>query len=146
MPKYPQELIDRAHDLAFKGDLSNKEIAKHLKSFWPEIFKDDAKIANQLHHILYVKKDSGFWIEDMKKIMEKAPPSNGYQVAVRLSRDVYERLDKYRNKTRISKTATIEQAIIEHLDYKESVTDPVPPKKPTIAESFLDFFTLKRFR
>jgi len=135
MPKHSQELIDQAHDLAFKGDLSNKEIAKKLNL-----------TANQLHHILYVKKDSGFWIEDMKKIMEKAPPSGGYQVAVRLSRDVYERLDKYRSKTRISKTATIEQAIIEHLDYKESVTDPVPPKKPTIAESFLDFFTLKRFR
>ena len=35
------------------------------------------------------------------------------QVAVRLRRDVYDRLDRYRNKTRISKTATIEQAIIE---------------------------------
>ena len=133
MPKHSQELIDRAHDLAFKGDLSNKEIAKKLNL-----------TANQLHYILYTKQDSGYWIKDVKKIMEKAPPSGGYQVAVRLNRDVYERLDKYRSKTRISKTATIEQAIIEHLDYKESVT--VPPKKPTIAESFLDFFTLKRFR
>ena len=104
MPKYPQELIDRAHDLAFKGDLSNKEIAKHLKSFWPEIFKDDAKIANQLHYILYTKQDSGYWIKEMKDLKDK------------------------------------------HGFYKESVTDPVPPKKPTIAESFLDFFTLKRFR
>ena len=133
MPKHSQKLIDKAHDLAFKGDLSNKEIAKKLNL-----------TANQLHYILYTKQDSGYWIKDVKKIMEKAPPSGGYQVAVRLNRDVYERLDKYRNKTRISKTATIEQAIIEHLDYKESVT--VPPKKPTIAESFLDFFTLKRFR
>jgi len=41
------------------------------------------------------------------------------QVAVRLRRDVYDRLDRYRNKTRISKTATIEQAIIEHLDRME---------------------------
>ena len=43
------------------------------------------------------------------------------QVAVRLSRDVYDRLDDYRNKTRISKTATIEQAIIEYLDKIEKV-------------------------
>jgi len=41
------------------------------------------------------------------------------QVAVRLRRDVYDRLDRYRNKTRISKTATIEQAIIEYLDRME---------------------------
>ena len=41
------------------------------------------------------------------------------QVAVRLRRDVYDRLNDYRNKTRISKTATIEQAIIEHLDRME---------------------------
>ncbi len=44
---------------------------------------------------------------------------NTQQVAVRLRRDVYDRLDRYRNKTRISKTATIEQAIIEHLDRME---------------------------
>ena len=133
MPKHSQELIDRAHDLAFKGDLSNKEIAKKLNL-----------TANQLHYILYTKQDSGYWIKDVKKIMEKAPPSGGYQVAVRLNRDVYERLDKYRSKTRISKTATIEQAIIEHLDYKESVT--VPPKKPTLTESFLNFFISKDSR
>ena len=41
------------------------------------------------------------------------------QVAVRLRRDVYGRLDSYRDTTRISKTATIEQAIIEHLDRME---------------------------
>jgi len=41
------------------------------------------------------------------------------QVAVRLRREVYNRLDDYRNKTRISKTATIEQAIIEYLDRME---------------------------
>ena len=93
MPKYPQELIDRAHDLAFKGDLSNKEIAKKLNL-----------TANQLHYILYTKQDSGYWIKEMKDLKDK------------------------------------------HGFYKESVTDPVPPKKPTIAESFLDFFTLKRFR
>jgi DNA-binding transcriptional regulator LsrR (DeoR family) len=133
MPKHSQELIDRAHDLAFKGDLSNKEIAKKLNL-----------TANQLHYILYTKQDSGYWIKDVKKIMEKAPPSGGYQVAVRLNRDVYERLDKYRSKTRISKTATIEQAIIEHLDYKESVT--VPLKKPTLTESFLNFFISKDSR
>jgi len=133
MPKHSQELIDQAHDLAFKGDLSNKEIAKKLNL-----------TANQLHYILYTKQDSGYWIKDVKKIMEKAPPSGGYQVAVRLNRDVYERLDKYRSKTRISKTATIEQAIIEHLDYKESVT--VPLKKPTLTESFLNFFISKDSR
>ena len=93
MPKYPQELIDRAHDLAFKGDLSNKEIAKKLNL-----------TANQLHYILYTKQDSGYWIKEMKDLKDK------------------------------------------HGFYKESVTDPVPPKKPTLTESFLDFFTLKRFR
>jgi len=93
MPKHSQELIDRAHDLAFKGDLSNKEIAKKLNL-----------TANQLHYILYTKQDSGYWIKEMKDLKDK------------------------------------------HGFYKESVTDPVPPKKPTIAESFLDFFTLKRFR
>jgi|TARA_R110001632_G_scaffold184413_1_gene304562 hypothetical protein len=93
MPKHSQELIDQAHDLAFKGDLSNKEIAKKLNL-----------TANQLHYILYTKQDSGYWIKEMKDLKDK------------------------------------------HGFYKESVTDPVPPKKPTIAESFLDFFTLKRFR
>ena len=93
MPKHSQELIDRAHDLAFKGDLSNKEIAKKLNL-----------TANQLHYILYTKQDSGYWIKEMKDLKDK------------------------------------------HGFYNESVTDPVPPKKPTIAESFLDFFTLKRFR
>ena len=93
MPKHSQELIDRAHDLAFKGDLSNKEIAKKLNL-----------TANQLHYILYTKTDSGYWVKEMKDLKDK------------------------------------------HGFYKESVTDPVPPKKPTIAESFLDFFTLKRFR
>ena len=44
---------------------------------------------------------------------------NSQQVAVRLRRDVYDRLDNYRNKTRISKTATIEQAITEYLDRME---------------------------
>ena len=44
---------------------------------------------------------------------------NTQQVAVRLRRDVYDRLDRYRNKTRISKTATIEQAITEYLDRME---------------------------
>jgi len=93
MPKHSQELIDQAHDLAFKGDLSNKEIAKKLNL-----------TANQLHYILYTKTDSGYWVKEMKDLKDK------------------------------------------HGFYKESVTDPVPPKKPTIAESFLDFFTLKRFR
>ena len=93
MPKHSQELIDQAHDLAFKGDLSNKEIAKKLNL-----------TANQLHYILYTKQDSGYWIKEMKDLKDK------------------------------------------HGFYKESVTDPVPLKKPTIAESFLDFFTLKRFR
>ena len=93
MPKYPQKLIDQVHDLAFKGDLSNKEIAKKLNL-----------TANQLHYILYTKTDSGYWVKEMKDLKDK------------------------------------------HGFYKKSVTDPVPPKKPTIAESFLDFFTLRRFR
>ena len=48
MPKYPQKLIDQAHDLAFRGEIPNKVIAKKLKSSWPKIFNDDAKIDNQL--------------------------------------------------------------------------------------------------
>ena len=57
--KHSQELIDQAHDLAFRGELSNKAIAKKLKL-----------TANQLHYILYAKEDSGYWIEDVK---EKEP-------------------------------------------------------------------------
>ncbi len=63
MPKYPQKLIDKAHDLAFRGELPNKAIAKNLKL-----------TANQLHYILYVKQDSGYWVENMKEIMKKASP------------------------------------------------------------------------
>ena len=29
MSKYSQKLIDKAHDLAFRGELSNKAIAKN---------------------------------------------------------------------------------------------------------------------
>jgi len=54
--KHSQELIDQAHDLAFRGELSNKAIAKKLKL-----------TANQLHYILYAKEDSGYWIEDVNK-------------------------------------------------------------------------------
>ena len=64
MPKYPQKLIDKAHDLAFRGELSNKAIAKKLKL-----------TANQLHYILYAKQDSGYWIEDVKEIMKNASPA-----------------------------------------------------------------------
>ena len=74
MSKYPQKLIDQAHDLAFRGEIPNKVIAKKLKSSWPKIFKDDAKIDNQLHYILYVKQDSGYWVENMKEIMKKVSP------------------------------------------------------------------------
>jgi len=98
MPKHSQELIDQAHDLAFKGDLSNKEIAKKLNL-----------TANQLHYILYTKTDSGYWVKEMKDLKEM-------------------------------------RSVLDKHFFEESVTDPVPPKKPTIAESFLDFFTLKRFR
>ena len=56
MSKYPQKLIDQAHDLAFRGELPNKAIAKKLKL-----------TANQLHYILYAKEDSGYWIEDVNK-------------------------------------------------------------------------------
>ena len=54
--KHSQELINEAHDLAFRGELSNKAIAKKLKL-----------TANQLHYILYVKQDSAM-IEDLKAI------------------------------------------------------------------------------
>lgn len=59
--KYPQKLIDKAHDLAFRGELSNKAIAKKL-SLEP----------NQLHYIIYKLKDSGAWVKNMKKVMKKA--------------------------------------------------------------------------
>jgi hypothetical protein len=75
MPKYPQKLIDQAHDLAFRGEIPNKVIAKKLKSSWPKIFNDDAKIDNQLHYILYVKQDSGYWVENMKEVMNKKEPT-----------------------------------------------------------------------
>ncbi len=79
--KYPQALIDKAHDLAFRGELSNKAIAKKL-----------GLEPNQLHYIIYKLEDSGVWVKDMKKIMKKA-------------------------------------------------SKPVEPKKITITESFLNFFT-----
>ena len=62
--KHSQELINEAHDLAFRGELSNKAIAKKLKL-----------TANQLHYILYAKEDSGYWIEDVKEIMNKKEPT-----------------------------------------------------------------------
>jgi transcription initiation factor IIE alpha subunit len=58
--KYPQALIDEAHDLAFRGELSNKEIAAKLNLD-----------ANQLDYILYRLKESDHWVRDMKKTMEK---------------------------------------------------------------------------
>jgi len=79
--KYPQALIDKAHDLAFRGELSNKAIAAKL-----------GLEPNQLHYIIYKLEDSGVWVKDMKKIMKKA-------------------------------------------------SKPVEPKKITITESFLNFFT-----
>ena len=90
--KHSQKLINQAHELAFQGELTNAQIAKKLKL-----------TNNQLTYIIYQCK----------------PTKEVQQVAVRLRRDVYDRLDRYRNKTRISKTATIEQAIIEHLDRME---------------------------
>jgi len=73
--KYSQELINEAHDLAFYREadetltgpfknMTNKEIAKKLKL-----------TENQLHYILYVKQDSGYWIEDVKEIMNKKEPT-----------------------------------------------------------------------
>ena len=59
--KYPQALIDKAHDLAFRGELSNKAIAAKL-----------GLEPNQLHYIIYKLEDSGAWVKDMKKIMKKA--------------------------------------------------------------------------
>jgi len=59
--KYPQALIDKAHDLAFRGELSNKAIAAKL-----------GLKPNQLHYIIYKLEDSGAWVKDMKKIMKKA--------------------------------------------------------------------------
>ena len=58
--KYPQALIDEAHDLAFRGELPNKEIAEKLNLS-----------ANQLDYVLYRLKESDHWVEDMKKTMEK---------------------------------------------------------------------------
>ena len=58
--KYPQALIDKAHDLAFRGELPNKEIAEKLNLS-----------ANQLDYILYRLKESDHWVEDMKKTMKK---------------------------------------------------------------------------
>jgi len=78
--KYSQKLIDKAHDLAFRGELSNKAIAKKLKL-----------TVNQLHHIIYKKNDSGSWVKEMKEEMKNF-------------------------------------------------------KKPTITESFLDFFIADKFR
>ena len=46
--KYPQALIDKAHDLAFRGELSNKAIAAKL-----------GLEPNQLHYIIYKLEDSG---------------------------------------------------------------------------------------
>ena len=55
--------------------------------------------------------------------------------------DVYERLDKHRKKTRISKTATVEQAIIEHLDKEVSVqtfhVDKAEPAAPKPSQSLI---------
>ena len=59
--KYPQALIDKAHDLAFRGELSNKAIAAKL-----------GLEPNQLHYIIYKLEDSGAWVKDIKKIMKKA--------------------------------------------------------------------------
>ena len=59
--KYPQALIDKAHDLAFRGELSNKAIAAKL-----------GLEPNQLHYIIYKLEDSGAWVKDMKKVMKKA--------------------------------------------------------------------------
>jgi len=47
--KHSQKLVDQAHDLAFRGELSNKAIAKKLKL-----------TDNQLNYILYVRQDSGY--------------------------------------------------------------------------------------
>ena len=54
----PQALIDEAHDLAFRGELPNKEIAAKLNLD-----------ANQLDYILYRLKESDHWVDDMKKTM-----------------------------------------------------------------------------
>ena len=59
--KYPQALIDKAHDLAFRGELSNKAIAAKL-----------GLEPNQLHYIIYKLEDSGAWVKNMKKVMKKA--------------------------------------------------------------------------
>ena len=102
--KHSQKLINQAHELAFQGELTNAQIAKKLNL-----------TNNQLTYIIYQCK----------------PTKEVQQVAVRLRPDVYERLDKHRKKTRISKTATVEQAIIEHLDKEVSVqTFHVDKAKP----------------
>jgi predicted transcriptional regulator len=41
------------------------------------------------------------------------------QISVRLRQNVYDRLHEYKHQTRISKTAIIEQAIVDYLDKME---------------------------
>ena len=112
--KHSQKLINQAHELAFQGELTNAQIAKKLKL-----------TNNQLTYIIYQCK----------------PTKEVQQVAVRLRPDVYERLDKHRKKTRISKTATVEQAIIEHLDKEVSVqtfhVDKAEPAAPKPSQSLI---------
>jgi len=112
--KHSQTLINQAHELAFQGELTNAQIAKKLNLS-----------NNQLTYIIYQCK----------------PTKEVQQVAVRLRPDVYERLDKHRKKTRISKTATVEQAIIEHLDREVSVqtfhVDKAEPAAPKASQSLI---------
>jgi len=113
--KHSQKLINQAHELAFQGELTNAQIAKKLKL-----------TNNQLTYIIYQCK----------------PTKEVQQVAVRLRPDVYERLDKHRKKTRISKTATVEQAIIEHLDRDKAAVqtfhvDKTKPAAPKPSQSII---------
>jgi len=113
--KHSQKLINQAHELAFQGELTNAQIAKKLNL-----------TNNQLTYIIYQCK----------------PTKEVQQVAVRLRPDVYERLDKHRKKTRISKTATVEQAIIEHLDRDKAAVqtfhvDKAEPAAPKPSQSLI---------
>lgn len=90
--KYPNSLVTKAHKLAFKTEVPNKEIAKKLKL-----------TDRQLRYVLY-------------KLKPQPTPHEMY---------------------------------INH--YYEEVTDKIDQaleaeRKPTITESFLDFFIADKFR
>ena len=86
MPKYPYELINEAHDLAFYRDADRtspwrayktvyhtgraNRSSKHYKGMTNKQIAEKLKLTDsQLHYILYKTRDSadGYWVEDVKK-------------------------------------------------------------------------------